>query len=160
MAKNTNGNGGNWLKAKDQVNGLLEKGCSFEGKINFDGTIQINGDFTGEINSEGTLVIGQDARVSGQVRVDTLICYGTVDGKVDAKTRIEIHVPSVVTADITTRTLSIEEGALFQGSCHMHHTSNRSESLPKETVEPVLGGTENENATLVQPVSNGETMVM
>ena len=114
-----------WLKGKEsQVNGLLDKGCSFEGKIVFDGTVQINGDFSGEIQSEGTLVVGQEARVSGNLNVDTLICYGTVDGRVEAKSRIEIHVPSVVTADLVTKSLSIEEGALFQGKCHMHHAAN------------------------------------
>lgn len=119
-----------WLKGKEsQVNGLLDKGCSFEGKIVFDGTVQINGDFSGEIQSEGTLIVGQEARVFGEVHVDTLVCYGTVDGKVEAKTRIEIHVPSVVTADLVTKNLSIEEGALFQGSCHMHHASN-IETIP------------------------------
>lgn len=119
-----------WLKGKEsQVNGLLDKGCSFEGKIVFDGTVQINGDFSGEIHSEGTLVVGQEARVSGSLFVDTLISYGTVDGKVEAKSRIEIHVPSVVTADLTTKSLSIEEGALFQGNCHMHHAA-KIETIP------------------------------
>jgi len=116
------GKNNGWLgktNSKDQINGLLDKGCSFEGKIVFDGTVQINGEFSGEINSEGTLVVGQDAKLSGQIHVDTLICYGTIDGKIDAKNRIEIHVPSVVTADITTKNLVIEEGALFQGSCSM-----------------------------------------
>lgn len=117
MSKNSNGG---WLKNKDQINGLLDKGCSFEGKIAFDGTVQINGEFTGEITSEGVLVVGQDARVSGEVKVDTLICYGTINGKVEAKSRVEIHVPSVVTADITTRTLTIAEGSLFQGHCNMY----------------------------------------
>ncbi len=112
-------------KNKDQINGLLDKGCSFDGKIVFDGTVQINGEFSGEITSEGILIVGQDARVSGEVKVDTLICYGTVTGKVDAKTRIEIHVPSVVTADITTRTLMIAEGALFQGRCNMHQEAKQ-----------------------------------
>ena len=122
-----------WLKSKDQINGLLDKGCSFEGKIVFDGTVQINGDFTGEISSDGTLVVGQDARLSGKVFVDTLICYGTIEGKIDAKSRVEIHVPSVVTADVSTKNLSIEEGALFQGHCHMHHPA-KVEVLPTPTL--------------------------
>lgn len=123
-------NNGGWLKtSKDQINGLLDKGCSFEGKISFDGTVQINGEFKGEISSEGTLVVGQDARVAGTIKVDTLICYGTLNGKVEAKNRIEIHVPSIVTADLTTKTLSIDEGALFQGRCDMHQTG-KAEGLP------------------------------
>lgn len=122
MAKNNDA----W-KSKEQINGWLEKGCSFEGKVMFDGTLQINGEFSGEIQSEGTLVIGQDARVSGHVQVDTLICFGAIDGKVNAKTRIEVHSPSVVTADITTKTLLIEEGSLFQGNSNMHHPSKVEE---------------------------------
>lgn len=122
-----------WLKSKDQVNGLLDKGCSVDGKIIFDGTVQINGEFNGEVRSEGTLIVGQDARLSGNVLVDTLICYGAVDGQVDAKSRIEIRVPSIVTADISTKSLIIEEGALFQGKCHMQHPA-KVEELPKPSV--------------------------
>lgn len=145
-----------WIKGKEtQVNGLLDKGCSFEGKIVFDGTVQINGDFSGEISSDGTLVVGQEARVSGQVYVDTLICYGTVDGKVDAKTRIEIHIPSVVTADIATRSLSIEEGALFQGHCHMHHASSQAEELSRGSTEAV-----SIPAALVKEAVNGESAIL
>lgn len=129
---------GSWVKGKDQINGLLDKGCSFEGKISFDGTVQINGEFSGEICSEGTLVVGQEARVSGQIKVDTLICYGTLNGKVEAKNRIEIHVPSVVTADIATKTLSIDEGALFQGNCHMHQAAKSD--LLSEAERPVTNG--------------------
>ncbi|OGQ05913.1 MAG: hypothetical protein A2W61_07770 [Deltaproteobacteria bacterium RIFCSPLOWO2_01_44_7] len=129
--------GNGWLKSKesskDQVNGLLDKGCSIDGKIVFDGTVQINGEFTGEIQSEGTLVVGQEAKLSGTIKVDTLICFGTINGKVEAKNRIEIHIPSIVTADIHTKGLLIEEGAFFQGNCTMQQASN-VEELPKPTV--------------------------
>lgn len=133
-------NGGGWLKSKDQINGLLDRGCSFDGKIVFDGTVQINGEFTGEIVSEGTLVIGQEARVSGVVKVDTLICYGTVNGKVEAKNRIEIHVPSVVTADISTKSLVIEDGSLFQGNCNMHHSADKVEENQEHSENVVTNG--------------------
>lgn len=103
----------------DQVNGLLDKGCSFEGKLTFDGTVQINGDFQGEIYSDGTLVVGNDARVKAKVFVDTLITYGKLEGEIEAKTRIEMHVPAVVIASVNTKSLSIEDGVIFEGQCHM-----------------------------------------
>ncbi|MDO8493764.1 MAG: polymer-forming cytoskeletal protein [Deltaproteobacteria bacterium] len=136
MAKN---NEASWLK-NEQVNGLLDKGCAFEGKVTFDGTLQINGEFTGEIISEGTLVVGQEARVSGKVKVDTLICYGAIDGSVEAKNRIEIHVPSVVTADIATKTLVVEEGSLLQGNCNMRHSGKTEEFHAGFDVSKVNGG--------------------
>ncbi|OGQ48314.1 MAG: hypothetical protein A3I09_00315 [Deltaproteobacteria bacterium RIFCSPLOWO2_02_FULL_47_10] len=103
----------------DQVNGLLDKGCSFEGKLTFDGTVQINGNFQGEIYSDGTLVIGNDAHVEGGIFVDTLIVYGSVQGSVDSKSRVEMHVPANVVADVKTKLLSVEEGVIFQGKCQM-----------------------------------------
>ena len=34
------------------ISGLLEKGCEFEGKLTFEGTVRINGKFSGEILRE------------------------------------------------------------------------------------------------------------
>ena len=103
----------------DQVNGLLDKGCSFEGKLTFDGTVQINGNFQGEVFSDGTLIIGNDAHVEGGIFVDTLIVYGSVQGNIEAKSRIEMHVPATIVADIKTKVLSVEDGVIFQGKCQM-----------------------------------------
>lgn len=109
----------------DQVNGLLDKGCSFEGKLTFDGTVQINGDFDGEIYSDGTLVVGNEAKVKAKIFVDTLITYGKLEGEVEAKSRIEMHVPAVVVANVNTKSLSIEDGVIFEGQCHMEQSGMR-----------------------------------
>jgi len=106
----------------DQLNGLLDKGCSFEGKLTFDGSVQINGDFKGEIFSDGTLVIGNDAHVDAKIIVDTLISHGKVQGEIEAKNRIEMHVPAVVIATVKTKSLSIEDGVIFEGQCHMEQS--------------------------------------
>lgn len=103
----------------EQINGLLDKGCAFEGKLTFDGTVQINGDFRGEIYSDGTLVVGTEGRVNAKILVDTLIVNGKVEGQIEAKTRVEMHVPGVISADIKTRNLSVEDGVIFQGNCQM-----------------------------------------
>ncbi len=103
----------------DQVNGLLDKGCSFEGKLTFDGTVQINGNFQGEVYSDGTLIVGNDAHVEGGIFVDTLIVYGSIQGTIDSKSRVEMHVPANVIADVKTKILSIEDGVIFQGKCQM-----------------------------------------
>jgi cytoskeletal protein CcmA (bactofilin family) len=103
----------------DQLNGLLDKGCSFDGKLTFDGTVQINGDFKGEILSDGTLVVGNDANVSAKIMVDTLVAYGRINGEIEAKNRVELHLPAVVVAGIKTKSLSIEDGVVFEGRCHM-----------------------------------------
>lgn len=118
----------------DQVNGLLDKGCSFEGKLTFDGTVQINGDFRGEIFSDGILVIGNDARVRANVFVDTLVIYGKFEGHIEAKSKIEMHTPAVVIADLKTKTLSIQDGVVFQGSCQMERVGELAEKNPEPRI--------------------------
>lgn len=103
----------------NQMNGLLDRGCSFRGKLTFDGSVQINGDFEGEIFSDGTLIVGPEARVNAKISVSTLVVYGQVQGEIDAKSKIEMHTPAKVRANLSTPRLSMEEGVLFLGQCHM-----------------------------------------
>lgn len=110
----------------DQVNGLLDKGCSFEGKLTFDGTVQINGEFRGEIYSDGTLIIGADAQLNAGIFVDTLVVYGKVEGRIESRTRVEMRGTAMVLADVTTRHLSVEDGVIFQGMCRMESPATGS----------------------------------
>jgi len=106
-------------KETDQINGLLDKGCSFEGKLTFDGVVQINGNFRGDIISDGTLVVGKDAHVHAKIMVDTLIVNGMVEGIIEAKNKVEIRSAAQILGDVITRGLVIEEGGLLQGHCQM-----------------------------------------
>src|SRR3989338_12881 len=101
------------------VSGLLEKGCEFEGKLTFEGTVRINGKFSGEIFSEGTFVVGEGAAIDGKLDVGNIIVHGEVRGTIKAHDRIEMHTPAVVEGDITSQTLVIDEGVIFEGSCSM-----------------------------------------
>ncbi len=98
---------------------LLDRGCRFEGKLTFEGTVQINGNFRGEIFSDGTLIIGEGANVEGKLEVENAIISGQVMGTIVAKQKIEMHPPSLVRGDITAPALVIEEGSLFEGNCSM-----------------------------------------
>lgn len=138
-----------FTKETDQINGLLDKGCSFEGKLTFDGTVQINGDFSGDIFSDGTLVIGQDARVNAKIMVDTLVINGRVEGVIEAKSRIEIRSAAQLFGDILTPGLVIEEGGMFQGRCQMQ---------PLEGTRPTTVKKDQEEEFFVQ--STDDPMVM
>ncbi|MBI4373833.1 MAG: polymer-forming cytoskeletal protein [Deltaproteobacteria bacterium] len=105
--------------SRGQISGLLEKGCEFEGKLTFEGTVRINGKFTGEIFSEGTLVVGEGALVDGKIDVGSIMIHGEVSGSIQAVDRIEMHAPAVVKCDIRAQTLVIDEGVVFEGSCSM-----------------------------------------
>lgn len=103
----------------NQINGLIDRGCSVEGKLAFDGTVQVNGDFTGEILSDGTLIVGPEAKISAKVQIDTIIVEGNVEGTIEAKQRVELRKGATLVGDIVSPALVVEEGAVFQGRSQM-----------------------------------------
>src|SRR3954468_16625268 len=103
------------------VAGVIDAGCEFEGKLCFQGTVRIGGTFRGEIYTPDTLIVGEGARVHGQIDAGTVIISGEVTGNVRAKHRVEIHRPAIFRGDILTPSLSVDEGVIFEGSSKMAH---------------------------------------
>lgn len=120
---------GRTSKDPGQINGLIDKGCSIEGKFTFDGTVQINGDFRGEILSDGTLIVGPESQIDARIQVDTIVVEGTIHGTVEAKTKIELRSGCKLIADIIAPSLMIEDGAMFQGQCQMLDMTANSRNL-------------------------------
>ncbi|MBT3181517.1 MAG: polymer-forming cytoskeletal protein [Deltaproteobacteria bacterium] len=105
--------------ADGKINGLIDRGCSMEGRLTFDGAVQINGDFRGDIISDGMLVIGPEAKVEGNIQVGAMIIEGNVEGVVEIKDKVELRRGAKLVASINTPSIVIEEGATFQGQCIM-----------------------------------------
>jgi cytoskeletal protein CcmA (bactofilin family) len=101
------------------VTGVIDQGCEFEGKLCFQGTVRISGTFRGEIYTPDTLIIGEGARVQGQIDAGTVIISGEVSGSVRARHRVEIHEPAIFRGDILTPSLKVDEGVIFEGSSKM-----------------------------------------
>lgn len=127
-------------KDKDagQINGLIDRGCSFEGKLMFDGTVQINGDFKGDILSDGTLIVGPEAKITANIQIETVIVEGSVEGTLEAKQRVELRSGANVVGDLITPSLVVEDGAVFQGRSQMlagtaYATEEKADYAQQET---------------------------
>jgi len=103
----------------EQLNALLGKGSSFEGKLLFEGNVRIDGKFTGEIISTDTLIIGEGAEVKGEIQVGTLVIVGDYSGNAKAIKSIELRAPAKVRGGLTTASIVIERGVFFDGTCKM-----------------------------------------
>ena len=102
-----------------KINTLLDKGSDFEGKLTFEGGVRIQGTFKGEIFSDDILVVGEGARVEAEIDIGEIIIQGTVVGNIRAQRAIEILAPGRVKGDLTTPSLQIERGAIFEGRSFM-----------------------------------------
>jgi len=102
-----------------QVTTLLGRGSEFEGKLSFEGTVRIDGKISGEIFTEDVLIVGEGAEVRAEINVGAVVIEGSVQGNIHAKRSVEIHTPGRVRGNITTPSLFIEKGVMFDGTCQM-----------------------------------------
>jgi cytoskeletal protein CcmA (bactofilin family) len=102
-----------------QMTALLDKGASFEGRLTFEGTVRIGGHFKGEIFTHGTLVIQQGALVEAQIEAESVIVSGEVRGHIFARGRVIMHPPAVFRGTVTSPSLRIDEGVMFEGASYM-----------------------------------------
>ena len=116
-----------------ELNALLGKGSTFEGKLLFEGAVRIDGKFSGEIVSTDTLIVGEGAEVKANVQVGTLTCLGDFTGDVRAVKSIELKAPAKVHGNLTTASILIERGVYFEGHCKMDPSGTGSSAPPKKT---------------------------
>ena len=102
-----------------QVTALLDYGASFEGRLSFEGTVRIGGEFKGEIFTNDTLVVNPGARIEAQVEANTVIISGFVEGHIFARRRVIMHPPATFKGTVTSPSLRIDEGVVFQGASYM-----------------------------------------
>src|SRR5436190_23267185 len=110
-----------------EVTTLLGRGSEFEGKLSFEGTVRIDGKLTGEIFTDDVLIIGEGADVKAEINVGSIIIEGSVQGNITAKRSVEIHTPGRVRGNITTPSLQIEKGVLFDGNCQMESSATAAQ---------------------------------
>jgi cytoskeletal protein CcmA (bactofilin family) len=101
------------------INAVLDKGAQFEGKLTFEGTVRIGGKFKGEIFTNDVLVISEGAEVNAQIDAAVVIVSGVVVGNIFARERVVAHPPAVIKGTVTTPSLRIDEGVVFEGSTSM-----------------------------------------
>jgi cytoskeletal protein CcmA (bactofilin family) len=97
----------------------LGRGSRVEGKLRFDGSVRIDGQVDGEIEAQDTVIVGESAVINAQVTAGTIVVKGKVNGDVVAHKRVELQAPGKLVGNITTPSLVIHEGVVFEGHCSM-----------------------------------------
>lgn len=116
------------------LNAFLGEGTSFKGTLTFEGTVRIDGRLEGEIFTKDTLVIGESAHVNASIHAGVVVISGTVHGNIAAERKIEIHASGRLFGNISTPSLVIEEGVVFEGNCTMGQ-GDRQPEQPTEEAE-------------------------
>jgi cytoskeletal protein CcmA (bactofilin family) len=121
-----------------EINTLLGRGSEFEGKLTFEGTVRIDGTLKGEVFSDDVLIVGEGARVEAEIDVGEIIIQGTVVGNIRAKRSIELLTPGRVKGDLSTPSLQIDKGVIFEGRSFMEGLADKGLANVKRQAEIVI----------------------
>lgn len=78
--------------------------------------LYLDGEVEGTIElRECNFTVGPNGRVRGNVNVKSVIVQGKIQGNISASQRVELRNSAVVTGDIATDRILMEEGAVFKG---------------------------------------------
>ena len=103
---------------KDNWLGFVGDVVKFSGEVTFKTSLRIDGKFSGQVNSaNGTLVVSTGASLSEAViNVAVARINGAVEGQVHAA-EVVLGRTAMVIGDVSTQSLIVEDGALFDGRC-------------------------------------------
>lgn len=113
----------------ETMNTILGKETTFTGTIEVKGGLRIDGVVKGKIISSDEVTIGQSGQVEAQIDARSVTVAGRLVGNITAGEKIELQANSDVEGDLRSKTLVIEQGAIFCGGCHMkdgHQRQHRS----------------------------------
>lgn len=99
------------------INTLVGNGSFVKGDLKVNGFIRIDGDLDGNLSTDGAVIIGEKARINGDVEVKSAIIGGVVLGDIYAKESVKLLSSSVVLGNILSRKVQMEEDVVFQGHC-------------------------------------------
>lgn len=94
---------------------LIAAGLTIEGKIQGSGHVRIAGQFNGDVQVEGNLTIEAGARVTGQVRANTVVIGGELEGNIDAASRVELLETGILSGDVKAASLTVAAGSRMRG---------------------------------------------
>jgi cytoskeletal protein CcmA (bactofilin family) len=104
---------------EENVTTVLADDLEIKGTMKFKSSLMIKGVFEGEIISEGLLIVGPTAKVTATITTKNLISHGDIKGDVTASEQVILKETAVHTGNITTPSIVLESGSLFNGSCIM-----------------------------------------
>ena len=114
------------LKIDDiSINTIIGSGSSISGDVHINGFIRIDGDIDGNLETDGNVIIGENARIRGNLKAKSVIIGGIILGNVHAAENVKLLSNAVVIGDILSHKVQIEDKSTFHGHCISIRDSDR-----------------------------------
>ena len=105
-------------RKSDKLEMVLGENSKITGDVESLGTILVEGAITGNLKGE-KVILGEKAFVKGDISANGISIGGRIEGNLLGKDTVEIKGTARIAGDIFTKSLSMMDGAIFNGVCRM-----------------------------------------
>jgi len=99
------------------INTLIGNGSAISGNIKVNGFVRLDGDIDGNLETDGNVIIGENARLRGNLTAKSVIIGGIILGDINAVESVKLLSNSVVVGNIISHKVQIEDTAILNGHC-------------------------------------------
>ncbi len=110
-----------------RIGTIIGTNAVVDGNFSSTDAIRIDGVVNGDVTSEAIVVVDVKGTVNGTVTAQSILIAGTINGDSKASGKTEVTGTGKIYGDITTRTLAIDEKAIFVGKCNMNPSAEDEE---------------------------------
>ena len=111
-------NDSNKRRLRDASSGpgtLISEGCKINGTLSGKGNFMISGEIDGDCDIEGTVTLTKNGFWRGNIRANSVIVAGIIEGEIDASLQVEINHTARVTGTVSSEAIAVQEGAIVEG---------------------------------------------
>ncbi len=101
--------------SKTAMPSIVSEGLHIAGNLFSDGDVQVDGRVEGDVQGRN-ITVGAPGTVVGKIIADEAMISGAVNGEIRARAVVLTRTAKVA-SDITQESLSVEAGAVFEGTC-------------------------------------------
>ena len=99
------------------INTIIGKGSAISGDLKVNGFIRIDGDIDGNLETDGNVIVGENARIRGDLTAKSVIIGGIIKGNIKANESVKILADAAVIGDVISRKVQVDGSALIHGHC-------------------------------------------
>ena len=125
---------------------ILGPTLKFKGELTANEDLVIQGQVEGSIKHSSNLTIGEEGKLKASVEADHIAIEGEVKGDVSGATSVVVKESANVDGNIFSPTVTLREGATFNGRIDMSGKPKAQERAPEEPKKVEKAVAENNEA--------------
>lgn len=118
----------------------IGKSVIIKGELSGSEDLYVDGQVEGSIELAGNqLIIGPNGQVRANVNAKGVVVQGKLDGNIRASERVELAKSAIAVGDVSTKRITIEDGAYLKGKVEIERDGGKAEAGKT----PVTGSSKN-----------------